>query len=98
LKKEGVISMVIKLAEKRKGFVPNVNYDFDPPIEAMCILSGDKDGWAQKKFPRGWCIKYENGEGVFQGKPVGEKLEYFFKVTYGSGGSVAVDKGSPSQS
>lgn len=92
-----VVDMVINLAEKKEGFVPNTDYSFDPPVETNCILFSGKCGWVQKKFSEGWCLRFENGIGVFQGKPVGEELVYFFQVDYGSGGSVAVNKGSSSQ-
>ena len=65
--------MVISLEEKREGFVPNTTYCFDPPVETNCILISGRNGWKQKTFSEGWCLKYGNGEGVFQGKPLKEK-------------------------
>jgi hypothetical protein len=50
-----------------------------------------RGGWQQKSFTEGWCLKFENGDGVFQGKPTGENDVHFFKVTYG-GGSIATEK------
>lgn len=87
--------MVISLKEKMEGFVPNTTYCFDPPVETKCILITGRNGWKQKTFSKGWCLKYENGEGVFQGKPLNEKFVHFFKVIYGSGGSKAIETKAP---
>lgn len=86
--------MVINLANRKEGFVPNTNYEFDPPVETNCILVSGKEGWKRGTFSKGWCIKYEDGVGTFQGKPDNRTEEHFFSVTYGPG-SVAIDKGGP---
>ncbi len=84
--------MAVNLVERMEGFVPNATYCFDPPVETKCILVNGQGGWKEKFFSEGWCLKFENGEGVFQGKPLDEKNIHYFKVTYGSGGSEAIKK------
>lgn len=87
-----VFAVVISLVAKKEGFVPGVSYVFDPSVETNCILYGGQGGWKRKSFAEGWCLKFENGEGVFQGRPVNEQNVYFFRVIYGSGGSKAIEK------
>jgi len=82
-----------KLELKDTGFIPGRTYTFNPPVLTNCILVNDAKGWTQKYFSKGWCLKFENGEGVFKGKPFDGEAEYFFRVIYGKGGSVAVIEG-----
>ncbi|MCK4540217.1 hypothetical protein KAU09_03635 [Candidatus Parcubacteria bacterium] len=89
--------MIISLEEKRGGFVPNTTYCFNPPVKTTCLLVNGQSGWTQKFFSKGWCLKYEKGEGIFQGKPLNEKFVHFFKVTYGSGGSKAIETKAPAK-
>lgn len=75
--------------QEKTGFVPEKNYDFTPSVETNCMLVSGGD-WYQAKFASGWCLKFENGTGVFQGKPSNgpnQHLEHFFKVDYGKGSS-----------
>lgn len=87
-----VLTVAISLVAKKEGFIPKVSYVFNPPVETNCILYSGQGGWKRKSFTEGWYLKYENGEGVFQGRPVDEQNVYFFRVTYGSGGSTAIEK------
>lgn len=83
--------MTVSAANKKEGFIPGKTYTFDPPVATNCIIiSGGKD-WQWKSFAEGWCLKFENGVGVFQGKPVGEKNVHYFKVAYGPG-SIATEE------
>jgi len=72
-------------------FIPGRTYCFSPPVFTNCMLVSGNKGWEQKAFSEGWCLRFENGEGVFQGKSLNEKNVYFFKVIYGRG-SAAVEK------
>jgi hypothetical protein len=67
-------------------FVPGQHYDFDPPVQTNCIaIVGGQ--WEEKRFAEGWCLRYEPDRTAyaFQGKPVGEKGEYYFFVEWGKG-------------
>lgn len=70
------------------GFVPGGNYGFDPPVLTNCIRIDGNGGWKQKKFSEGWCLKFENGTGAFQGRPDGEKIIHYFKIDWGKGSLV----------
>lgn len=68
------------------GFVPGQHYDFDPPVETNCIAIGS-GRWQQKRFAEGWCLKFDPDRNAyaFQGKPVGDRDEYYFFVEWGKG-------------
>ena len=76
-------------------FVPGQHYTFDPPLETNCIAVPGGE-WVRRRFAEGWCLKYEPKRNAFafQGKPVGEKGEYYFHVEWGKG-SVATDVPAP---
>lgn len=77
--------------QREEGFVIGQSYDFDPPVETNCVLFPGGD-WTRKTFSHGWCLKYdaELGHYVFQGKPVGEKMEHFFTVNWGKGSAAEI--------
>lgn len=85
--------MIVDMTERIEGFIPGTVYNFNPPVLTNCIHVSGKRNWERKIFAQGWCIEFEKGEGVFQGKPVDGKGkdEYYFKVTWGRG-SVASEE------
>src|SRR5580704_18055967 len=78
-----------------EGFVPAQHYKFDQPVETNCIPAGGGQ-FQRKSFAEGWCLKYdeERGSFAFQGKPVGEEVESYFFVEWGTG-SVAENIPAP---
>ena len=82
--------------ESGQGFVIGNHYEFNPPVETNCVPCVKAKKFERKKFAEGWCISYDKTRGfyVFQGKPVGEKLEHYFTVEWGKG-SVAENVAPP---
>ncbi|OGD67489.1 hypothetical protein A2442_03225 [Candidatus Campbellbacteria bacterium RIFOXYC2_FULL_35_25] len=83
--------------ENEIGFVVGQHYEFsNPPLETNCVPCGGAKKFERKKFAEGWCINYDETRGfyVFQGKPIGEKLEHYFTVEWGKG-SVAENVAPP---
>lgn len=78
--------METELNGTNEKFVPGQHYKFDPPIETNCISVGNSK-LQRKKFPEGWCLKFEPEQNafVFQGKPIGEGIEHYFLVERGKG-------------
>lgn len=85
LERGTAMSQQMKNPENER-FVLRKHYKFAPPVETNCIsvVGGE---WKYKRFAEGWCLKYEEKTSgfVFQGKPVGEKVEHYFVVAWGSG-------------
>jgi hypothetical protein len=75
-----------KDSTKGEGFVPQVHYRFDPPLEVECFAAETK-GLFTKRFDEGMCLKFEPKRDAFafQGTPVGEVGPYFFFVEHGKG-------------